>query len=422
MFNKRTFIILKRELKTRLFSKSFIVMTLLIPIFLIGILAIQTFVMTFEGDKNTRLHIVSDNQDVLASLKGTIGQLEFVKNNYYNISFEALGDKKFDDLVNTKKQDVLSEKLTGIIFVPSSAVEDKEIKYYSVNPNNRTIFDKLKGAINEALTDLHFSGKNLSREEIAFARKNVNFDGYRVTQEEQIVEEGFGNFILSFLFTFFLYFSLLIMGQTLMRAVVEEKSNKIVEILLSSVNARELMAGKIFGSAITGVMQMAIWLLPVVILVTTSIFTLPADFNIKISLGILAYFLLNYFVALITFLGLFAAVGAMFDNDQDTQAGIWPIMMLIMIPFFIAMGMQQNANNTIAKVTSFLPFGSLIVMPARMTLIDLPLWQIVLSFVVNLATMFVVFPLSGKIYRVGILMTGKKPTYSDVIKWLKYKY
>jgi len=123
---------------------------------------------------------------------------------------------------------------------------------------------------------------------------------------------------------------------------------------------------------------------------------------------------------LITFLGLFATVGAIFDNEQDAQSGIWPIMMLVMIPFFISISMLKNPDTLLANVTSLLPFSSIIVMPARMSLVEIPLWQFALSIVVNVATMLLIFPFAGKIYRVGILLTGKKPQWSEVFKWLKY--
>ena len=134
------------------------------------------------------------------------------------------------------------------------------------------------------------------------------------------------------------------------------------------------------------------------------------------------YFLLNYFVGLITFLGLFASVGAIFDNDQDAQSGVWPITLLIMIPFFIGISMVSNPENQIAKIASMLPFASIIVMPARLVLVEIPTWQMVVSIIVTLGTMIAIFPVAGKIYRVGVLRTGKKPQWSEVIKWISYKY
>src|ERR1039458_2160624 len=115
------------------------------------------------------------------------------------------------------------------------------------------------------------------------------------------------------------YFSLVFTGTMMMRAVVEEKNNRIVEVLLSSVNSNELMTGKIIGTSITGVIQMAIWMLPLMVVISTSYFALPPEFTITLTMGQILYFLFNFFIALITFMGMFASVGAIFDNDQRSE-------------------------------------------------------------------------------------------------------
>ncbi|MGE5410688.1 MAG: ABC transporter permease, partial [Clostridiales bacterium] len=155
---------------------------------------------------------------------------------------------------------------------------------------------------------------------------------------------------------------------------------------------------------------------------STSWFLLPEELILKLSMSQLLYFLLNYLVGLITFMGLFAAMGAIFDNEQDAQSGMWPLMMLIMIPFFIAISLVNNPGSSLAKFSSIIPFSSIMVMPARMTLTEVPLWQITLSFGINILTMILVFVLAAKIYRVGILMSGKKPKWSEVVQWIRYKY
>jgi len=422
MFSRRTIAILKRELREKLMSRTFIIMTILLPLFMIGILAFQTFLYSYEGDSNTNLIIVTESDSLKAEMQKEFEQLPFVKSGYYKINFESMNNTELDKYINTHKSELLSETLTGLIFVSDSAMFTKQVEYFSKNPTNRTLFDKVRPTINNVLVTNYFRGKDISEEDISYARQNVGFNNFRISSEKSVEEEGAGTVIVAFLFTFLLYFSLIFTGQMMMRSVVAEKSNRIVEILLSSANSKELMTGKIVGTSITGLIQMAIWLLPVILLVTTAWFTLPPEFTLKLNMFQVGYFLLNYFIGLITFMGLFTSVGAIFDNEQDTQSGMWPIMMLIMIPFFIAIAMLENSSNSIARIASMLPFASIIVMPARMVLSEIPVWQFVVSFIVNIATMVLLFPLAGKVYRVGILMSGKKPKWSEVAKWLRYKY
>jgi ABC-2 type transport system permease protein len=324
--------------------------------------------------------------------------------------------------LDDNKKAMLEDRISGVIFIPHTSLKDKKVEYYSKNPQNIKLFDKLRAPLNSVLLQFYFADRKLSQDDIDFAKEKLDFNEYRVSSDKMIEKEGVGNTIVSFMFSFLLYFSLLLTGTMMMRAVVEEKNNRIVELLLSSVDSKELMTGKIIGTSITGLIQMAIWMLPLMVVISTSLFALPPDFAITLTMGQLLYFLFNFFIALVTFMGMFASVGAIFDNDQDAQSGLWPLMIIIMIPFFIAMGMVSNPENTLARVGSMFPFASLIIMPARMSLIDVPLWQMLVSVVVNIATLFIIFPISGKIYKVGILMTGRKPTWGEVIKWLKYKY
>jgi ABC-2 type transport system permease protein len=179
------------------------------------------------------------------------------------------------------------------------------------------------------------------------------------------------------------------------------------------------MTGKIFGCTITIFAQMVIWLLPIIILVMTTWITLPEWLVLDISYGHLVYFLFNFFLAVTIFQGLSASVGAIFDNPQEAQSGFFPVMLLIMIPFFLCFSMIRNPNNPIAMVASYVPFATIIVMPCRFTIVDLPVWKLILSQLINIATLILIFPLAAKIYRIGILRTGTKPTFREVLRWVR---
>lgn len=422
MFNQRMLSILKRELKDKILSRTFIIMTLLVPLFMVIILALPTYLMTMDKNDNFNITVITENNKIADNLKTELGKIESVKEGKSRIKFLVKDENGLKEYLKENKQKILNENITGVIYLPKKSAADKRLKFYSNNPNNKNLFTQLKGSFNQVLTDSYFSGKNLSEKDIKYARTRVFFDSFRISKDASIKAESKGNRIISFLLTFLLYFSLIFMGTMVMRSVVEEKNSKIVEVILSSVSSKELMTGKILGAAITGLLQMIIWLTPLILLISTSIFIIPAEFALQIDMSLILYFLFNFFIGLITFLGLFATVGSIFDNDQDAQSGIWPLMMLVIIPFFIAIAIQDNPNNSVGYIASMFPFASLIVMPAKMSLIDVPLWQILLSVVVNLGTMFGIFILAGKVYRVGILSTGKKPKWSEVIKWLKYKY
>ena len=291
MFNRRTLSVIKRELKNRLLSRTFILMTLLIPLFIFGILAFQTYVMTYEGNEKTNLVLVIENERLLQKVNSEFDSLSFIKNGQMSIQYKTMDRNGFTKYLEENKKPMLEDRISGVIFISNSSLKNKKIEYYSKNPKNSQLFEKLRTPFNNILMQIYFTDKKLSPEEIDFVKERIDFNVYRVSSEKKIEEEGIGNTIVSFMFSFLLYFSLLITGTMMMRAVVEEKNNRIVEVLLSSVNSNELMTGKIIGISITGVLQMTIWMLPLMVVISTSYFALPPDFAITLTMGQILYFL-----------------------------------------------------------------------------------------------------------------------------------
>ncbi len=420
MFNYRTIGLLKREFKEKLLSKAFIISTLAVPLLMILILGFQALIMSYDGDENTKLEIITEDAALTEAFKNEFSNLEFVKNNYYSFQYKTKSNAELENYLEEQKKNLLNEKLSGIIFVSDSSKASKKVKYFSKVPNNPTISQKVSRHLNKVLVDNYFANKDLSKNDLSFARTNVDLTGFKISEDEDIKEEGFGKLALSYIITFLLYISLLMIGQTTMQSVMEEKMSRVVEVLLSSVSSKEFLTAKILGASLIGVSQMIVWLIPIMLVGFTTIFTLPADLQLHISPWQITYLLFNFFVGLLTFLSLFVTVGSIYDNPQDAQSAMTPLMMLIIIPFFISFSLAKNPGNLIAEISSILPFFSVIVMPARMTIIDVPVWQLVASIAVNLFTIYMLFPIAGKIFRIGLLKTGKKPTLKEVSKWLKY--
>ncbi|MCF8260141.1 MAG: ABC transporter permease [Melioribacteraceae bacterium] len=419
MFNFRVMAVVKRELKDKLLSKGFIISTLLIPIFMVGIIGFQAFVQMFEGGKTTSIIFATESSRLNFLLEEEFAEKSYVEEGDYIFTFEVVRSDEFQQYLESKKQDITDGKISNIAYMSNENVKEKIYQLYGQASINRQISSKLNYAVNNVLIDEYLRDKSITTTDLDYIRKGVDSQGFKVSGKEEVQKENVGNMILAFLFAFLLYMSLLISGQKILGAIIEEKATRIVEVLLSSISATELMTGKIIGNTIVGLVQMAIWISPILLLTTTSIFALPAEIVLDISPLMLLYFLFIYFLGVMTFFGMFAAVGSLYENPQDAQSGMWPIMLLIMLPFFISISMVTNPTTIIGEYASFTPFFSLIVMPVRMTLIDVPVWQMLVATVVQIGTLIVIFPLAGKIFKVAILKTGKKPSIKDLRKWLK---
>jgi ABC-2 type transport system permease protein len=412
--------IIKREVREKLLSRTFIFMTILFPFLMFGGIGIQ--LALHQDEAVSKIAIVTENAPLTQSFQKEMLTSDIMKSGKLSMLFFTMNRQELKTYLDVKKKDLLEGQITGVVYIPLSSLKDKRIEYYSKTPTNLALSRKLEGPINKVLIDSYFSNRALSPSELDFARKSLDFSGFKVTKEQNVKEEGYGNLILAYIFSFLLYLSLLVTGQMMLQSVIEEKSNRIVEVILSSVSPKELMTGKIIGNAFTALIQMAIWISPIILIVSTTLIVLPPELAFGITLMQIGYLLVNFALGLLIYLSLFGMMGSIFDNPQDAQAGMWPIMILILIPFFIALSMMENPNSPIANIAALLPFSSIMVMPIKMTLVEVPIWQLILCLVINILTILVVFPIAGRIYRVGILITGKKPKWSEVIKWLQYKY
>jgi ABC-2 type transport system permease protein len=421
MLNHRSKAILKREIRQQIFSKKFVIMTVSMPLIMILMIGMQIFISNFDREEHTTLRIVNESAGFQALLQQQFAGSDFADNGLYQLDYHLLQNEDITAVVDRERAALLRGQLTGIVYIPDRARDNKQIHYYSSNPANQNLLARLRDQVNRAVVGDYFEQQGMDSQAIQFARTNVSIEGIRISRDGNTTLNA-GNLVIAFLFTFLIYISLLSMGPAVMAAVNEEKTSRIVEVLLSAVTPNELMYGKILGTAITGLLQMAIWISPLIILSLVSLPALVMMDSLDLQLGAVQtiYFLLNYLMGLLVFLGIFAAFGAMFDTPQDAQGSMMPVMMLVIIPFFLAFSLARNPANVLAEVSSMLPFATIMVMPARMTLIDVPLWQLGLAMLVNLATIWLCIRGSAKIYRTTILMTGKRPAWSEIWKWLRH--
>lgn len=415
MIKKAVITVIKRELKEKMMSKSFIIMTLLFPLLMFGLIGIQILLNRVEGPAT--IEIVTNKTQLTQDI-----ETEFEKSSLdYNLQFLTIEESQFSDWLLERKELILSQDITGILYIPPSALEDKEIEYYSSSAKNLNMSMALGNVIDNILIDYYFANRDISEEDIAFSRKEVSFKDLKIAEDSEITEQGYGDLIVAYIFSFLLYMSLLMSGSTTMSSVIEEKSNRIVEMILSSISAKDFMMSKILGASLTSLAQMFIWLSPIFIISSSTVMFLPPEFMVELSPGYFVFFLFNFFLGLLLFIGLFATVGSIFETAQDAQSGMWPIMLLIIIPFFIGISMVNNPSNPIGAIASFVPLASIIVMPVRMSVGDVQFWEVLIASALNIGALFFIFPAAGKIYQIGIFKTGKKPSFKDVVQWLKVK-
>lgn len=432
-------LIIKREYLTRVTRRSFILATILTPLGFAVFFIIAGFIFAYESDDTKRVAVID---------KG--GVLEGVIKDEKNLYFKFV-----DEDLETLRQNFDQYDYDGILVLPSvQNLMDKSytIFYYSNKQPTLDVETFIKQRISNSLRDYKIDQLKLERSQLEALDTRIELDpepidptGSDSTKLTGAIAAGIGSIM-----GIIMYMTVFIYGMMVMRSVMEEKTNRIVEVMISSVRPFQLMLGKIIGVGAVGLTQVAIWavLIPLMSFLVTLIFgfdsagqmnsSMPAaeinpdDTEAMIALAMgeltgqnwwlilplfIVYFLGGYFL----YSSLFAAVGsAMGDDLGEGQALTLPITIPVIIAFYIMFVAVQAPNSSLAVWASIFPLFSPIVMPARLAF-EPPMWEILLSIVVLIASCIFFVWLSGRIYRVGILMYGKKVTFKELGKWLFYR-
>ena len=429
-------LIIKREYLAKVKNKSFILMTFLSPLFIVALLSLIAYLTSVNNEK-VRTISVLDESGILSEALISSDQ----------ILYESLNGMDLEDAKTTSN----SNNAYGLLHVPDLALEDvsEKIKFYSKESPSLSLISSLESKIEKRIGELKLKklGVDLSKISASKTYVNINqedFEGVKTSKAGSFLKLIFGAVAGYLLFMF-----IIIYGNLIMRSVIEEKSSRIIEVIISSVKPIQLMLGKIFGTSLAGITQFAIWVILIAILsfaasnffgidlsanpqqemITAAVSDVNANSELQALIAELHSLpLINLIVAFVLFFvggyllysSLYAAIGAAVDNETDTQQFLMPVVILLVVGFYVGFFTAlEDPHGTISVVFSYIPFTSPIVMLIRIPF-GVPIWEQILSLSVLIFSFLVTVWIAAKIYRVGILMHGKKPSYKDLIKWLKY--
>lgn len=447
----KSFLILRREYLTRVKKKSFIITTLLVPFFMAGLIVIPVL-LAMRSDKEEREIAVYDESGLFLGELGREGYTKYTfipeeeydeaKNNIRNNSYYALLYIPAN-IYTTNAATLTSDKQ-----VPFELIEEIESRLSRFIENNK----RQKVIEETGVPDLD--------ERLAATRTRVQLNSVKVTDTgEEKKSNSFVAFGASYIMGFIIYFFVFMYGSMVMRSVMEEKKNRIVEVIVSSVKPVQLMFGKIVGTALVGLTQVAVWIVIGLVAVSIlqgffspeqaqqmgqsimesqqqinpaasqaaaqagsqnqvlEIIEMIGNLNLPLILfSFIFYFLAGYLL----YSSLLGAVGAAVDNDEDSQQMVFPITFPLILSIIVLFPIARNPEGPIAFWASMIPLTSPVAMLARVPY-DVPGWELLLSMALLVLTTVGAIRAAAKIYRTGILMYGKKVNLKELIKWLRYK-
>jgi ABC-2 type transport system permease protein len=412
--------IIKREYLIRVKSKGFVIGTVLGPIIMSSFVLIPVLVGRYSGPDKYNIVVLDQTGDT--TLYERMNVLLIPKRSgqpRYELTREALNP---GEDVDTRRQiltgRLAKKEIDGILILPADVLSQKEITIYSKNAAAVVGRTRVEDALNKAISERRIALAGLDAERVRELTKDVTL---KAVNERG--ESGRGRVVLAFAMLMVLYLTILVYGVTVMRGVTEEKQNRIIEVLLSSVSPFYLMMGKVIGIGLVGLTQYLTWSIFGVILTGLSAapaLVMYADQIPKISPWLFVFFIIYFLLGYFLYATLYAMVGAIVSNDDDGQQAQMPITMTFMIPMILSTLVMENPTGTAATILSLIPFFSPSLMFLRITLDAAPGWQIALSIGLMVATIIGAVWLAAKIYRVGVLMYGKRPTIPELVRWLRY--
>lgn len=436
--------VIKREYMTRVKSKGFIVSLFLMPTLMCGVVLFSSFLAIMEDKTKEmrKLAVIDETREIFDQMQAAVaGHPTFQhKDELVYQLFEVLDAT--EEAKTGLRERINTRDLYAYLEIPKNVFANGEVRFYARTSTNFDVQRALRRIISDIVRNKRFAESGYSQNEVSQLMRSIKFNAYAIksssgkeggTQVESAIQTG-ARLGLGYLLVFVLYMFVIIYANSIMRSVLEEKTTRIVEVIVSSIKPHQLLLGKLIGVCSVCLTMFAIWVIFGVLLVMNiepllSIFgidSLPTQFiqiieTIKVSsTEVLTYFFIYFVIGFFMYSTLYAVVGAICGSEEEAQQTGAPLTLLIILPFILMFQLFRVPDSTLSVLLSHVPFFSPILMFMRVNVLMPPLWEILLNILLMCATILLVTLIGGKIYRVGILMYGKRPTLRQLWQWTRY--
>ena len=426
-------LIAKREYLERVRTRAFVIMTFFIPALMFGVVVLPQLLITRGGNETKRMVVVAADRDAAEMIRSQIEQeQEQSANKPANTAATKQGlppthfTVEIDTNTTSEERTALTDKinhkeLEGFLWATPDAITARKLDFVTNDTSSFIENGVLSQTVSDALRRYALKNKGLKEKDIDAALQPVDVEP--VSPKGKNAPNPQAMFFATLGIVMVMYVTVLLYGINVMRSILEEKTSRIMEVMLSTASAKEMMAGKILGVGAVGLTQVGIW---AATLVGFSGYAVAASGKFKqvmaaMNLALLVYFVVFFLLGYILYSTLCAAVGSMVNSEQEAQQMQFLVMMPMILAIVFITNIFTHPNSAIAVFGSLFPFTAPLVMFSRIAMQpDTPIWQIGLSIALMVATIYAMVWLCGRIYRVGILMYGKKPNLPEILKWIKY--
>jgi len=420
----KVFMVLRREYFESVKKKAFWIGTLIFPVFIVGIFGIQILASLIKPEVQKPIGMIDATLRIAEPFAEQLGEDELKDGSrrYPVEIIEIETDAEQTRLASLER--INAGELYGLITIGSDIEAEKNFRLDWKNIGDQSTQNALERALQDHVRSIRLerSELDLDAETLRELTAYVSLNTYQVTKSGETKEKGLMDaFLPTFVFVMMLYFLIYFHGYAMTRGIIQEKTSRVMEVLLGSVSPDELMAGKILGIGLVGLTQVSIymvtgWIVRTVVLTVSNVGDLDRMADVIAPGKLLAFgvfYLFGYFI----FVSIFAIVGAACSSDQEAQQLQLPIVGCLMLPMMTTIFFVSNPDSLGATVLSLIPIFTPMVMFMRISVLTPPVWQIALSLVLMSATIYLFFRAAAKVFRIGTLMYGKRPTVREIWRW-----
>jgi ABC-2 type transport system permease protein len=412
----KTLTVARWEYLEKIKSKAFIISLILMPIIMIGMGVIPSLLASRPDTESKVVGIIDQTGELARPISERLSERYKLPNGNPNYVVRVLASGSsvnIPDEMEAADQMVAAKKLEGYLVLRETAFHDSTVEYRSRNVANFNLVDRLGRVVNEVVTEKKLRDGGFDPQVVRLLTARMQLKTTRLKEGGETEQADFGKvFFGAYIFMMMMFFLLLTSGQLLVRSLLEEKSNRVVEVLMSSCSAKQLMTGKIIGLSGLGLTQVALWGLIGLAITVNFAFTLISLSN---ALLLLVYFVLGYLL----YAAIFVGAGAPVTTEQEAQQITSYLVLVLVIPIMLAFPVIQNPDSTLAMVLSFIPLVTPTMMALRIPVQTPPTWEILVSLVLLAGSAAAAMWAAGKIFRLGMLTYGKRPSLRELARWVR---
>lgn len=429
------FVVAKREYLQRARSKAFWITTLILPLFVAAV-SILPAVLMAKSKTQQKIVVVDETGKVGTDLVAKMNAQQTPpaekaaddrKDRDQNVTFAASMEPLAANRATQRAaldREVLAKTIDAWVWIGPEVFRDKPVEYHARSISNIFTQEVLRRNLSSAVRQVRLHEAGIDPARVEALSREVTLDPQQVAAKGK-GGGGMGAAFLAIGLFLILYVSILVWGQQVMQGVLEEKGSRVIEVLVSCITPFELLLGKLIGICLLGLTQLSIWLGTMLVVTTPAIAAALPFLPKKAALPSLApsmliNFILLFILGFLAYATLYAAIGASFNNVQEAQQASSIAMVFVIVPVMVMWPVVNDPNSTMATVLSLIPMFTPLLMPLRIALDMPPAWQIALAYALTISFVIGMVWLCARIYRVGILMYGKKPTFQEIWKWTKY--